>query len=73
MLELGRDGLRSGLIEQIFKTAGGYPYVSVNAYNPWALAEVDGNGHRRERRLGLRRGRSPNPAAGRPVVPRGVP
>ena len=40
-----RDGgLRSGLVEQIFKTAGGYPYVSVNAYNPWALAELDGVG-----------------------------
>jgi 4-amino-4-deoxy-L-arabinose transferase-like glycosyltransferase len=34
----------SGLIEQVFKTAGGYPYASVNAYNPWALASVDGNG-----------------------------
>jgi Gpi18-like mannosyltransferase len=33
-----------GLITQIFKTAGGYPYVSVNAYNPWALFSVDGNG-----------------------------
>ena len=26
-----------GLIAQVFKTAGGYPYLSVNAYNPWAL------------------------------------
>ncbi len=26
-----------GLIAQIFKTAGGYPYLSVNAFNPWAL------------------------------------
>jgi hypothetical protein len=26
-----------GLVAQIFKTAGGYPYLSVNAYNPWAL------------------------------------
>jgi Gpi18-like mannosyltransferase len=26
-----------GLISQVFKTAGGYPYVSVNAFNPWAL------------------------------------
>jgi C-terminal four TMM region of protein-O-mannosyltransferase/Dolichyl-phosphate-mannose-protein mannosyltransferase len=34
----------SGLVEQIFKTAGGYPYVSVNAYNPWALASVNGTG-----------------------------
>ena len=23
-----------GLVEQIFKTAGGYPYLSVNAWNP---------------------------------------
>ena len=27
----------SGLIAQVFKTAGGYPYISVNAFNPWAL------------------------------------
>ena len=33
-----------GLIEQIFKTAGGYPYLSVNAWNPWALVTFDGNG-----------------------------
>ena len=26
-----------GLIAQIFKTAAGYPYLSVNAFNPWAL------------------------------------
>lgn len=26
-----------GLIAQIFKTAGGYPYLSVNAFNPWAV------------------------------------
>ena len=35
---------KSGLLEQVFKTAGGYPYASVNAYNPWALAEIDGTG-----------------------------
>ncbi|MEO5940170.1 MAG: hypothetical protein ABIZ72_04445, partial [Candidatus Limnocylindrales bacterium] len=42
----GQDGqlLESGLIEQVFKTAGGYPYASVNAYNPWALASIDGVG-----------------------------
>ena len=46
VLEPGRNGglFHSGLIEQVFKTAGGYPYASVNAYNPWALAEVDGTG-----------------------------
>ena len=26
-----------GLVAQIFKTAGGYPYLSVNAFNPWAV------------------------------------
>ena len=34
-----------GLIAQIFKTAAGYPYLSVNAFNPWALltrTTVDG-------------------------------
>ena len=44
VIELRDGGLRSGLVEQIFKTAGGYPYVTVNAYNPWALAELDGTG-----------------------------
>ncbi|HEY8437559.1 MAG TPA: phospholipid carrier-dependent glycosyltransferase [Candidatus Limnocylindrales bacterium] len=34
----------SGLIDQIFKTAAGYPVASVNAYNPWALATAAGNG-----------------------------
>ncbi|HZC33778.1 MAG TPA: phospholipid carrier-dependent glycosyltransferase, partial [Candidatus Bathyarchaeia archaeon] len=34
----------SGLLEQMLKTAGEYPYASVNAYNPWALAEVNGTG-----------------------------
>ena len=33
-----------GLVEQIFKTAGGYPYLSVNAWNPWALLSLNGNG-----------------------------
>ena len=46
VIEPGTDGqaLHSGLIEQVFKTAGGYPYASVNAYNPWALASIDGVG-----------------------------
>ncbi|HUQ44531.1 MAG TPA: phospholipid carrier-dependent glycosyltransferase [Candidatus Limnocylindria bacterium] len=26
-----------GLVAQIFSTAAGYPYVTVNAFNPWAL------------------------------------
>ncbi|HET9613768.1 MAG TPA: hypothetical protein VFP22_03055, partial [Candidatus Limnocylindrales bacterium] len=34
----------SGLVDQIFKTAAGYPYASVNAYNPWALATAGGTG-----------------------------
>jgi hypothetical protein len=34
----------AGLIDQVFKTAGGYPYVTVNAYNPWALVERAGVG-----------------------------
>ena len=33
-----------GLLEQIVRTASGYPYVTVNAYNPWALASLDGAG-----------------------------
>jgi dolichyl-phosphate-mannose--protein O-mannosyl transferase len=33
-----------GLLQQIAKTAGGYPYLTVNAYNPWALVTMDGAG-----------------------------
>lgn len=33
-----------GLVAQIFKTAAGYPYLSVNAYNPWALVSQNGHG-----------------------------
>ena len=32
---------KSGLLEQIFKTASGYPYVTVNGYNPWSLVTGD--------------------------------
>ncbi|MFI5198764.1 MAG: phospholipid carrier-dependent glycosyltransferase, partial [Candidatus Limnocylindrales bacterium] len=32
------------LLVQVGKTAGGYPYITVNAYNPWALIEQAGNG-----------------------------
>ncbi len=32
------------LLGQVGKTAGGYPYLTVNAYNPWALFSRDGNG-----------------------------
>jgi len=34
----------SGLARQLVSTAAGYPYLTVNAYNPWALLTVDGNG-----------------------------
>ncbi len=37
-------GLENSLVGQILQTAGGYPYVTVNAYNPWALVTVDGGG-----------------------------
>jgi predicted membrane-bound dolichyl-phosphate-mannose-protein mannosyltransferase len=30
-----------GLIEQVAIAGGGYPYLSVNAYNPWALVPSD--------------------------------
>ena len=72
VLEIGPNGLRSGLLEQIFSTASGYPYVSVNAYNPWALAEVERQRHRRERQLDLRRG-DRQPGGRRPGLRRGVP
>ena len=35
---------KPNLIYEMFNTAGEYPYASVNAYNPWALASVDGSG-----------------------------
>ena len=31
----------SGLVSQIFATASGYPYLTVNAFNPWALMAGD--------------------------------
>jgi C-terminal four TMM region of protein-O-mannosyltransferase/Dolichyl-phosphate-mannose-protein mannosyltransferase len=35
-----------GLVAQIFKTAAGYPYLSVNAFNPWALVtQATADGH----------------------------
>jgi predicted membrane-bound dolichyl-phosphate-mannose-protein mannosyltransferase len=33
-----------GLIGQVVKAAGGYPYLTVNGYNPWALVERSGSG-----------------------------
>ncbi len=33
-----------GLVEQIGGAAAGYPYLTVNAYNPWALLSLDGSG-----------------------------
>ena len=33
--------IRSGLLQQVAVAAGGYPYVTVNAYNPWALVPSD--------------------------------
>ena len=31
-----------GFLAQMAKTAGGYPYLTVNAYDPWALVGADG-------------------------------
>ena len=33
--------LASGLLKQVAVAAGGYPYLTVNAYNPWALVAGD--------------------------------
>src|SRR4051794_21590554 len=33
-----------GLLGQVATAAGGYPYLTVNAYNPWALLELGGDG-----------------------------
>jgi hypothetical protein len=32
------------LAAQVASAAGGYPYLTVNAYNPWALLELNGSG-----------------------------
>ncbi len=40
----GLVGFEDSLLGQIIQTAGGYPYVTVNAYNPWALVSLDGSG-----------------------------
>ena len=32
------------LVGQVASAAGGYPYLTVNAFNPWALLELDGDG-----------------------------
>ena len=33
--------ISSGLLQQVAVAAGGYPYLTVNAYNPWALVPGD--------------------------------
>jgi hypothetical protein len=33
-----------GLFGQVAEAAGGYPWLTVNAYNPWALLAQNGNG-----------------------------
>lgn len=33
-----------GLVGQVVRAGAGYPYLTVNAYNPWALLELNGNG-----------------------------
>ena len=71
VIEIGPNGLGSGLIKQIFSTAAGYPYVSVNAYNPWALAQLDGNGHREGRDVDLRHGHR-QPGGRRRQLPDGL-
>jgi C-terminal four TMM region of protein-O-mannosyltransferase/Dolichyl-phosphate-mannose-protein mannosyltransferase len=30
-----------GLVDQLLQTGGGYPYLTVNAYNPWAIVAGD--------------------------------
>lgn len=43
-----------GLVAQVFKTAAGYPYLSVNAFNPWALV-IQGTEDGGERSIALNR------------------
>jgi predicted membrane-bound dolichyl-phosphate-mannose-protein mannosyltransferase len=45
LVQFGNDAAaKPSLVFEMFKTAGEYPYASVNAYNPWALASIDGAG-----------------------------
>jgi hypothetical protein len=45
LVQVGNDvPAKPNLVFEMFKTAGEYPYASVNAYNPWALASIDGSG-----------------------------
>ncbi len=41
---------KSELLTQIFATASGYPYLTVNAFNPWAL--IAGDTRKQPRQLG---------------------
>ncbi len=43
MIEFSSEApyVTSGLLSQIFATASGYPYLTVNAFNPWALVLGD--------------------------------
>jgi hypothetical protein len=41
LLPFGLDPI--GFLQQMQQTAGGYPYLSVNAYNPWAMLGSAGN------------------------------
>ena len=51
--------LTSGLLQQVFVAAGGYPYLTVNAYNPWALVAGDtGHSLANAGPVGLRRTRA---------------
>jgi hypothetical protein len=43
-----------GLVAQVFKTAAGYPYLSVNAFNPWALV-IQGTADGGQRSIALSR------------------
>ena len=47
----------SSLLRLVFKTAADYPYLSVNAYNMWALFPVDGQDDGDQRELDPRRAR----------------
>jgi hypothetical protein len=43
VIGFGPNGLESSLLKLVFSTAATYPYLTVNAYNWWALFPVDGN------------------------------
>ena len=71
VIEIGPNGLRSGLIEQIFSTAAGYPYLTRQRLQPVGPRPARRQRDRREPGLDLRRGHR-QPGGRRRQLPDGL-